>query len=148
MTACVAADADATRACGARLAQALLDSNLVESPILVTLVGELGAGKTTFVAGLLAALGHEGPVRSPTYTLIEPYRLHVTLHHLGYHVDAREYIGQAASTAASRIAFAPFEMTLLTASSFAGREGNHPCVLLGPEERQPVPGLRRELSNQ
>jgi len=75
MTACLAADADATRACGARLAQALLDSNLAASPILVTLAGELGAGKTTFVAGFLAALGHEGPVRSPTYTLIEPYRL-------------------------------------------------------------------------
>lgn len=79
---------------------------------------------------------------------IEPKRLHVTLHHLGDHVDAREDIVQAASTAASRIAFAPFEMTLLTASSFAGREGNHPCVLLGPEERQPVHGLWRELSNQ
>jgi len=67
-------DAAATRALGARLAAALADSG-VQSPLLVGLSGELGAGKTTLVGGLLAALGHEGPARSPTYSLIEPYRL-------------------------------------------------------------------------
>lgn len=79
---------------------------------------------------------------------IEPGHLHLTLHHLGDHVDAREDIVQAASGAASRIVLAPFELSLLSASSFAGREGNLPCVLLGPEERQPVHALWRELSNQ
>jgi len=67
-------DAAATRALGARLAAALAESGVL-SPLLVGLSGELGAGKTTLVGGLLAALGHEGPARSPTYSLIEPYRL-------------------------------------------------------------------------
>ncbi|RYZ75055.1 MAG: 2'-5' RNA ligase [Lysobacteraceae bacterium] len=78
----------------------------------------------------------------------EPDRLHLTLHHLGDHVGTREDIVRAASIAAGRISLAPFQMDLLTASSFTGREGNHPCVLLGGEQRQPAHGLWRELSNQ
>ena len=61
------------RAIGAALGGAL--SGVTGSAVVVAIRGELGAGKTTLVGGLLNSLGLSGPARSPTYTLIEPYVL-------------------------------------------------------------------------
>ena len=71
-------DAVATESFGARL------SDACEGGLLVFLHGHLGAGKTTLVRGFLRACGHKGPVKSPTYTLVEPY---TTPRGMLYHLD-------------------------------------------------------------
>jgi tRNA threonylcarbamoyladenosine biosynthesis protein TsaE len=79
-------DADATMRSGAALAPGLTRG------MIVTLSGELGAGKTTLVRGLLHGLGWAGPVKSPTYTLVEHYpisRLYL------YHFDFYRFDGPA-----------------------------------------------------
>ena len=61
------ADEAETRAAGARLA------GLLRPGDVVTMTGDLGAGKTTLVRGILEALGYEGEVPSPTFAIVQPY---------------------------------------------------------------------------
>ena len=71
-------DAAATAAVGARLAPLLRPGDVI------TLDGPLSAGKTTLVRGLIAALGHQGEVPSPSFAIVQPYE---TLVPPVWHVD-------------------------------------------------------------
>ena len=74
-------DEAATQRVGISLASTLPD--ITRHNLLVGLRGELGTGKTTLARALLRALGVTGTVRSPTFTLVEPYETgRGTVHHL------------------------------------------------------------------
>jgi tRNA threonylcarbamoyladenosine biosynthesis protein TsaE len=74
-------DEAATTAAGAALARGLPD--LAQQSVLLALAGELGSGKTTLARGLLRALGVTGAIKSPTFTLVEPYETwRGAVHHL------------------------------------------------------------------
>ncbi len=82
------ADEAATASLAAKLARALAPG------MVICLRGDLGAGKTTLVRALLRALGYDGRVKSPTYTLVEQYEasgLHLRHFDLYRFRDAAEW---------------------------------------------------------
>ena len=82
-------DLEATHALAGQLAPHLAPG------LRIGLRGGLGAGKTTFVRALLSALGHRGRVRSPTFTLHEPYQVgERTIHHFDLYrfADPAEWV--------------------------------------------------------
>ncbi|CAN5819030.1 bifunctional tRNA (adenosine(37)-N6)-threonylcarbamoyltransferase complex ATPase subunit type 1 TsaE/phosphotransferase [soil metagenome] len=87
------ADEAATQALGKSLAHCLVPG------ISIYLHGDLGAGKTALTRAILHAAGHQGHVKSPTYTLVEPYQISlqqqtVTLMHFDLYrmISAEEFL--------------------------------------------------------
>lgn len=84
------ADEAATTAVGERLARLLRPGDVV------AMTGDLGAGKTTLVRGLLHALGHRGEVPSPTFAIVQPYEdvdppvWHADLYRIEDHAELAE----------------------------------------------------------
>ncbi len=91
----ILSDEAETLACGERF------SMRVQAGLVVYLHGDLGAGKTTFVRGVLHGLGHLGKVKSPTYTLVETYELesyqiyvNKVFNYTFYHFDLYRFIDE------------------------------------------------------
>jgi tRNA threonylcarbamoyladenosine biosynthesis protein TsaE len=111
-------DESATQALGAALARALAPG------LVIYLEGDLGAGKTALTRALLHAAGHKGAVKSPTYTLAEPYRIELD----GQTVNLIHYDLYRMSSAEE----------FLDAGFREDFDGNNICVVEWPEKGAPV----------
>ena len=122
-------DESATEALGAALARAVLPG------LVIYLHGDLGAGKTALTRALLRACGYQGTVKSPTYTLSEPYRVQLD----GQSVNIIHYdLYRMAS---------PEEF--LDAGFREDFDGHNICIVEWPEKGEPVlppPDVRVLLS--
>jgi tRNA threonylcarbamoyladenosine biosynthesis protein TsaE len=111
-------DESATQALGAALARALRPG------LTIYLHGDLGAGKTALTRALLHAAGHRGAVKSPTYTLSEPYRIRLgdadvnVIHYDLYRMSSPE--------------------EFLDAGFREDFDGRNICVVEWPEKGEPV----------
>jgi tRNA threonylcarbamoyladenosine biosynthesis protein TsaE len=111
-------DESATLELGAALARALVPG------LVIYLHGDLGAGKTALTRALIQAAGHRGTVKSPTYTLSEPYRVQLD----GQPVDIIHYdLYRMAS---------PEEF--LDAGFREDFDGHNICIVEWPEKGEPV----------
>ena len=122
-------DESATAALGAALARAL------QPGLVIYLHGDLGAGKTALTRALIQAAGHTGTVKSPTYTLSEPYRVQVggqpltVIHYDLYRMSSPE--------------------EFLDAGFREDFDGHNVCIVEWPEKGEPVlppPDVRVLLS--
>jgi len=122
-------DESATLALGAALARAVMPG------LVIYLHGDLGAGKTALTRALLRATGYQGTVKSPTYTLSEPYRVQID----GEPVNVIHYdLYRMAS---------PEEF--LDAGFREDFDGKNICIVEWPEKGEPVlpaPDVRVLLS--
>ncbi len=111
-------DESATAALGAALARAL------QPGLVIYLHGDLGAGKTALTRALIQAAGHTGTVKSPTYTLSEPYRVQVggqpltVIHYDLYRMSSPE--------------------EFLDAGFREDFDGHNVCIVEWPEKGEPV----------
>ena len=122
-------DDAATDALGAALARALVRG------LVIYLHGDLGAGKTALTRAMLRAAGHQGTVKSPTYTLSEPYN--VTLDHQPLSVIHYDLYRMSS----------PEEF--LDAGFREDFDGHNVCIVEWPEKGEPVlppPDIRVLLS--
>jgi tRNA threonylcarbamoyladenosine biosynthesis protein TsaE len=110
------ADEQATLKLGADFARS------INAGMNVYLHGDLGAGKTTFVRGVLHGLGFVGKVKSPTYTLVEPYQIFISQAKVNlYHFDLYRFIDEEEWDAAGfRDYFNPNAVCLIEWSDKAG----------------------------